>query len=62
MPTPTPPYSELVILSSGQAMLIERTWSMGELFIGLAVLALAMLVCLRFAYDLSRRETKQNDY
>lgn len=52
-PTP-PPFGQLVTLGSGTQLLIERSWSWGELFVGLAALALAAWVALDWARQRAR--------
>lgn len=46
-PTP-PPYGQVYELVSGNPFLVEWTWSLGELMVGLAVLALAGLLLIQW--------------
>lgn len=57
-PTATPAYLTVASLDSGDQLWIERRWTWGELFTGLAVVALAAILALRWVYDLVIRETE----
>lgn len=55
MPTATPPpYGQVFTLGSGNAFLVEWTWSLGELMVGLAVLGLAGLLLLHWLRQLAQ--------
>ena len=55
MPTPPPPPTGFYYeLGSSTILLVDRTFSAGELLIGLAVLAVAALIGLQWAAQLTR--------
>ncbi len=58
-PTTTPAYLSVASLDSGDQLWIERRWTWGELFTGLAVVALAAILALRWVYDVVIRELHQ---
>lgn len=58
-PTATPAYLTVASLDSGDQLWIERRWTWGELFTGLAVVALAAILALRWVYDVVIRELHQ---
>jgi hypothetical protein len=57
MPTPTPPpFGEVYMLDSGAALLVLRTFSAGELFVGLVLLVLLGWLALTWVYGLAQQK------
>jgi len=56
--TATPAYVTSFTLDSGNTLVVERRYTFGELFIGLAVVAHAALYGLHWIYEVTRREAR----
>ncbi len=57
-PTATPNSVMGVTLDSGNTLIIERRWTFGELADFLAIIGFTALWCLRWIYEIAKREVR----